>query len=65
MRPGQLVKVIKPKETTLNHCEYGILLLEEIQDAVIMKDPERRRTWRVLCGDRIAILFEYEFEVVE
>jgi hypothetical protein len=65
MRPGQLIKVLKPKETTLNHCEYGILLSEEIQDAVIMKDPRSHRVWRVLCGDRITILFEHEFEVIE
>ena len=65
MRPGQLGRVIKPGETTLNHCEHGVLLSEEKQDAVLTKDPRFRRLWRVLCGDRIAILFEHEFDVIE
>ena len=65
MRPGQLVKVIRPKETTLNHCEHGVLLSEEMQDPAFSKDPRWRRAWRVLCGDRIAILLEHEFEVIE
>ena len=65
MRPGHLVKILKPGETTLDHCVHGVLLREEEQDSVIIRDPRFRRLWRVLCGDRIAILFEHEFEVVE
>tara|TARA_R110000824_G_C15121030_1_gene668093 strand:+ start:1026 stop:1211 length:186 start_codon:yes stop_codon:yes gene_type:complete len=58
-RPGQLVRIKEPLETTLGLCDYGVILSEYIYQR---QDPP---AWRILCGDRTVILMEHEFEVIK
>ena len=58
MKPGQLVKIKEPLETTLGYCDHGVILSE-------FKLRRDEIAWRILCGDRTVILMEHEFEVIE
>jgi hypothetical protein len=63
VKPGTLVRILNPEYSTLGHCAHGIILSEFVSP--ISSSLEEERTWRILCDDRTAILFEYEFEVIE
>ena len=58
-RPGALVKLLDPQELALDNCTHGIIL------GVFNATHFSAVAYRILCGDRILILDEYEFEVVE
>jgi len=58
MKPGQLVRIRDPLETTMGLCDHGVILSE-----FNLRSDEH--AWRILCGDRTVILMEHEFEVIE
>ena len=61
VRPGQLIKISAGVET-LDNCTHGVIIGEFDNHG---HSDDLGRAWRVLCGDRIIILWEHEFEVIE
>ena len=59
IKPGMLIKVLNPDEVTLGNCSYSIIIRE------LESNDSTERAWHVLCGDRMAILFEHEFKVIK
>ena len=61
IKPGVLVEIDEEVET-LGHCTHGVVIgrFEYLES-----DRQGDNIWRILCGNRIIILWEREFRVVE
>ena len=62
---GTLVKLCDPEELALGNCTHGLIIGIHSE-----RDPEEVALWpgdvyRVLCDNRILLLDDSEFEVVE
>ncbi len=65
LKPGTLVKLCDPQELALDNCTHGLILALHCE--ADPSDPvfPNQAAYRVLCGNRMLILVENEFEVVE